>query len=94
MRQVFSNIVANALEAVGENGRVVLHSLMSRDWRAPEKRGVRIIVADDGQGISPEQQKQIWKAFFTTKGEKGTGLGLWVSFGIVQKHHGCGWLPY
>jgi PAS domain S-box-containing protein len=88
MRQVFSNLLLNALDAVGENGRVRVHVYASVDWRDPRRAGVRIVVADNGPGIRPEHCQRVFEPFFTTKGQKGTGLGLWVSQGIVEKHHG------
>ncbi len=88
MRQVFSNLLLNALDAVGEGGRVRVHVYGSREWRDAERPGVRIVIADNGPGIRPELCQRIFEPFFTTKGQKGTGLGLWVSQGIVQKHQG------
>jgi two-component system CheB/CheR fusion protein len=88
MRQVFSNLLLNALDAVGEGGRVCVHVFASPDWREPLRSGVRIVIADNGPGIRPELCQRIFEPFFTTKGQKGTGLGLWVSQGIVEKHHG------
>lgn len=87
LRQVFSNLVMNALEAVGENGSVSVRvrSVHDRD----DRRGLRITVADNGAGIAPENMPHIFEPFFTTKESKGTGLGLWVSQGIVQKHGGA-----
>lgn len=88
MRQVFSNLLLNALDAVGKGGRVRVHVCVSVDWRDPRRSGVRIVIADNGPGIRPEYCQKIFEPFFTTKGQKGTGLGLWVSHGIVEKHHG------
>ena len=88
MRQVFSNLIVNALEAAPANGTVRLHVSHSCDWKNPQTRGVRVAIADDGCGISPEHRRRLFQPFFTTKGEKGTGLGLWVSNGIIQKHGG------
>jgi PAS domain S-box-containing protein len=88
LRQVFSNLVVNAMEAVGEDGKVVIHAARSRDWRYGGRQGVRIVVADDGPGISASHRRHLFEPFFTTKGERGTGLGLWVTLGMVQKHHG------
>src|SRR5581483_4520758 len=88
MRQVFSNLIVNALDAAQENGQVRLHVAHSRDWKNPECRGVRVAIADNGCGISAENRRRLFQPFFTTKGEKGTGLGLWVSKGIIQKHGG------
>ncbi len=88
MRQVFSNLLLNALDAVGEGGRVRVHVYASVDWRDPRRSGVRIVIADNGPGIRREYCQKIFEPFFTTKGQKGTGLGLWVSHGIVEKHQG------
>lgn len=88
MRQVFSNLLLNALDAVGEGGRIRVHVYASHEWRDPWRSGVRIVVADNGPGIRPEYCQKIFEPFFTTKGQKGTGLGLWVSQGIVEKHQG------
>ncbi len=86
IRQVLTNIVTNSLEA--ESSIVKLRVRHSRDWGIPERRGVRITLADDGKGIRKEHLHSIFEPFFTTKGEKGTGLGLWVTRGIVGKHEG------
>ncbi len=89
VRQVFSNVLLNAMEACPEGGRLLVHVSNSADWRDPERRrGVRVVIADSGAGIPPEMRHQIFEPFFTTKGEKGTGLGLWVTLGIVEKHGG------
>jgi signal transduction histidine kinase len=59
----------------------------SRDWPTG-RAGVRITVADTGIGIPRGHLRQIFEPFYTTKKDTGTGLGLWVSRGIVQKHGG------
>ncbi|HZU44966.1 MAG TPA: PAS domain S-box protein [Terriglobales bacterium] len=87
LRQVFSNLVINALEAMGRDGRLVVHIFPSHDGRL-HKSGVRVVLADTGPGIPVSARGSIFEPFFTTKGEKGTGLGLWVTHGIVQKHGG------
>jgi signal transduction histidine kinase len=90
LRQIFSNLLMNALEAVGEDGRV---SIRVRSCHDRENRpGLRITVADNGAGITPDNMPHIFEPFFTTKESKGTGLGLWVSQGIVQKHGGRIWV--
>ncbi|HEU5414598.1 MAG TPA: ATP-binding protein [Candidatus Angelobacter sp.] len=86
LRQVFSNLTMNALEAVGENGHVSVRARYAHDRE--NMLGLRITVADNGAGIAPENMPHIFEPFFTTKDSKGTGLGLWVSQGIVQKHGG------
>jgi signal transduction histidine kinase len=88
MRQLFANLIGNAIEAVGSKGKIRLRISEARDWNDPRRHGVRVSVGDTGAGLSLENQKRIFEPFFTTKGESGTGLGLWVSRGIVQKHEG------
>ena len=88
IRQVFSNLVLNAIEAMQDDGSIILKVHDSRDWHNGGRPGVRISIADNGPGISPKDRSQIFDAFFTTKMEKGTGLGLWVSSDIVRKHGG------
>ena len=86
LRQVFSNLISNALEAAATLVKVRVSP--SRDWRTSYRRGVRVTIADNGTGISEESAQHIFEPFFTTKEERGTGLGLWVSKGIIQKHQG------
>ncbi len=86
LRQLFSNLTMNALEAVGDNGKVSIRVRYGHD--GDSRQGLRITVADDGPGIPPENMPRIFEPFFSTKESKGTGLGLWVSQGIVQKHGG------
>jgi PAS domain S-box-containing protein len=88
IRQVISNLLINAIDAMPEGGRIVIRAHASRDWRNGGRRGARILIADNGRGIPEALKTRIFEPFFTTKGQKGTGLGLWVSEGIVQKHHG------
>jgi PAS domain S-box-containing protein len=88
IRQVVSNLLLNGIEAIAGSGRIAVHLHESFDWRDPQRRGYRISVVDSGCGIDPQHRSRIFEPFFTTKGEKGTGLGLWVSFGIVQRAGG------
>jgi signal transduction histidine kinase len=87
MRQVLANLIGNAIEAIGKNGKLRLHAYSSRDWRRGQ-RGLRVVVADNGPGIPAEVRDRIFDPFFTTKGESGTGLGLWITSGIVEKNDG------
>jgi signal transduction histidine kinase len=87
LRQVVANLVGNSLDAIGSKGRIVLKERKGTDWRSG-RRGIRVTVADTGHGISSETMRRIFDPFFTTKAERGTGLGLWVSKEIVEKH--CG----
>jgi PAS domain S-box-containing protein len=86
LRQLFMNLVFNALEAGA--GRIRIRTSRGCGWNQSWRSGVRIMVADDGEGIPASTAARIFEPFFTTKAEKGTGLGLWVSKGIVQKHEG------
>ncbi len=88
IRQVFANLIGNAIDASGAGGRLVLRTRRSRDWRDSARTGVRFTVADTGTGMEPDVRQHIFEAFFTTKEATGTGLGLWVSQEIVLKHHG------
>jgi two-component system, NtrC family, sensor kinase len=88
LRQLISNLLANALDAVQQNGKIMIHIFGSPSWRDDMTRGVRMLIGDTGPGISPENRRRIFEPFFTTKGEKGSGLGLWISAGIVSKHRG------
>ena len=88
IRQVVSNLLLNGIEATTGSGKIAVHLHESFDWRNPHRRGYRISVVDTGCGIDPQHRARIFEPFFTTKGEKGTGLGLWVSFGIVQRAGG------
>lgn len=88
LRQVFSNLVGNAVEALSGGGRLVLHTRLSSLASDPTFKGVRVTVLDNGPGIPIGIRKNLFAPFYTTKGEKGTGLGLWVSRGILEKHEG------
>ena len=88
LRQIFSNLLINALESVPrDSGRLMLHISNARNWKTMAP-GTRIVVADNGSGILPENRKKIFQPFFTTKEDKGTGLGLWVSSGLLRKQGG------
>jgi PAS domain S-box-containing protein len=88
LRQVFSNLIVNAMDALATAGnKLVLSVRRAQRWDTGE-RGVRVSILDNGPGISPEHLSQIFQAFYTTKGEQGTGIGLWISRAIVTKHRG------
>jgi PAS domain S-box-containing protein len=86
LRQVFSNLVLNAIEAITPPGNIYIRVRQAHDGQG--RIGIRVTVADDGRGIPAENMPHIFEPFFSTKDSKGTGLGLWVSQGIVQKHQG------
>jgi PAS domain S-box-containing protein len=86
LRQVFTNLITNAGEASGRGGRVQV--LVESSFPADSRPGALVTITDSGPGIEEVHQAKLFKPFFTTKGEQGTGLGLWVSRGIVEKHGG------
>ncbi len=89
VRQVIANLVGNAIDATSRGGRLIVRARRSGNWNnGPQHEGVRITVADTGSGIEDDARHRIFEAFFTTKAETGTGLGLWVSHEIILKHHG------
>ncbi len=88
IRQVLNNLLRNAVDAMkGHSGRLLIRSRESTEHRSGAK-GVLITFADTGSGISPDTMKNLYTAFFTTKGTSGTGLGLWVSSEIIRRHKG------
>jgi PAS domain S-box-containing protein len=88
VRQVFANLVGNAIDATPGGGRLVVRARRSRNWKDQAQSGVRFAVADTGTGMGPEVRERVFEAFFTTKEVTGTGLGLWVSWEIIMKHRG------
>jgi PAS domain S-box-containing protein len=88
IRQAFSNLITNAIDAMPEGGTLVLRVTKSHDWSNLHVHGVRITVLDTGSGIEPKHRKNVFQPFFTTKSDVGTGLGLWITRGIVEKHRG------
>jgi signal transduction histidine kinase len=87
LRQVMANLLANSLDAIGQNGRIVLRASASVD-PIDGRRRVRITVSDYGHGMVAATAKQIFNPFFTTKGSVGIGLGLWVCKQLVEKNGG------
>jgi PAS domain S-box-containing protein len=92
LRQVFTNLITNAAEAAGEGGavcvRVTPRQAFTDSSGQRHEAGATVEIIDNGPGIPPEVQERLFQPFFTTKGERGTGLGLWVSHGIIRKHGG------
>jgi PAS domain S-box-containing protein len=89
LRQIFINLIANALQAMPEGGKLRIHLREGSEWLKDSARsGVRINITDTGAGIPLKHHHKIFQPFFTTKADKGTGLGLWVSRGILQKLEG------
>ncbi|HSY03830.1 MAG TPA: ATP-binding protein [Acidobacteriaceae bacterium] len=86
LRQLFANLVTNALDAMTPGGGRLI--VRARAAQQDGVAGVRVSVADTGSGINAEAKRHIFEPFFTTKEATGTGLGLWVSEQIIRKHHG------
>ncbi len=79
LQQVFLNLISNAIDAIGKDGLIEIYSRISGSL-------IAVSIIDDGPGIPEDQQKRIFDPFFTTKeAGKGTGLGLWVSYSIIEK---------
>jgi signal transduction histidine kinase len=86
MRQVYSNLIANAIEASEPGGRLVVRIHRSRRWNGKAVDGMRVLVSDNGCGIPDHVRTKLGQPFYTTKGQSGTGLGLWVSRSILQRY--------
>lgn len=87
IRQLIGHLVTNAIDAMPHGGRLILRSRHTTEWKTGRK-GVILTVADNGVGMPPHVQASIFEAFFTTKGIGGTGLGLWISAEIIERHQG------
>jgi len=82
LNQVFMNLLTNAIDAIGSNGKIFITT-------SSENNQVQISIRDTGSGMSDEVKKKLFDPFFTTKDVgKGTGLGLSISYGIIEKHNG------
>jgi len=88
IRQVISNLVANAIDALPVEGTLRIRVHHGKELTNSNRPGGRIVIADTGSGITPEHRKKLFEPFYTTKQDVGTGLGLWVSREIVRKHGG------
>lgn len=87
LRQVFLNLVSNAIQAMPQGGDLRIR--MGTSWNDVNGRAdLYVSVCDTGLGIRAEHAKHLFEPFFTTKATKGTGLGLWISKGIIQKYDG------
>ncbi len=88
IRQVLNNLVGNAIDAMHPNGgRLIVRSREATNWKTGQK-GVALTVADTGIGMPPQVRKRVFEAFYSTKGIGGTGLGLWLSKEIIDRHRG------
>jgi PAS domain S-box-containing protein len=85
VKQVLSNLISNAADAVAVGGTIIV------TLRCVEEDGrttVHMLIEDDGPGVADENKERIFEPFFTTKRDVGTGLGLWVSREILERHGG------
>jgi PAS domain S-box-containing protein len=88
LRQVFSNLVRNAIEASHQGKSIHIRVSSCTMWSKVEKEAARVTISDSGIGIATQYLPRIFDAFFTTKELKGSGVGLWLSSTIVQEHRG------
>jgi PAS domain S-box-containing protein len=87
VRQIASNVIANSIDALAQNGTLRI-AICGPQTLRNSRRMARITIADNGEGISPENMRHILEPFFTTKRAVGTGLGLWVTSELVKKNEG------
>jgi signal transduction histidine kinase len=85
LRQAMSNLIANAIDAVDDGGTI---SVKGCTLENGEEGAVEVVVSDDGRGIAAENADRIFEPFFTTKKDVGTGLGLWATKTIIERHGG------
>jgi len=86
-RQLLSNLVVNAEDSMPEGGTLVVKTAHVKSRRGTYE-SISLVVADSGTGIAGEVRKTMFEPFVSTKGEKGTGLGLWIVKGVVESHSG------
>lgn len=87
LKQVFLNLIGNAIQAMPEGGTLRVHVAESLD-RQNQQVQLNISICDTGLGVRPEHARRVFEPFFSTKAAKGTGSGLWISKGIIQKYEG------
>ena len=87
LRQIFLNLIANAIEAMPNGGKLRLTVRKGFDW-IEQRQGIHVLITDTGVGIKRQDARKLFEPFFSTKSTKGTGLGLWISKGIAQKYEG------
>ena len=88
LRQVILNLVANAADSMARGGRLIIRVTDTQEYSNGSRRGIRLTIADTGSGIHPDIKGKLFEPFVSTKGNRGTGLGLWVSSEIVRRHGG------
>ena len=85
IRQVLNNLVANAIDATPAGGHLILRSQPATDWVSGRK-GIALTIADTGTGMDQRTRNRVFEAFYSTKGKAGSGLGLWISSEILNRH--------
>lgn len=87
VRQVLANLIGNAIDAMAaqNSGKLFVRTAPGREWFTG-RNGIAITIADTGSGMDEKTARRIFEPFFSTKNETGTGLGLWVSLEILEKH--------
>ena len=88
LRQMFSNLLLNAADAMPNGGTVFVRCSHAREWSHRKRRGIRVTFADNGCGIAADHLPRIMEPFFSTKGSDGNGMGLSVVKEVVRKHQG------
>ena len=88
MRQAFSNLVSNALDAIGDSGGILRVRCIDTTDSKTLSKGVRFVFSDSGCGVPQDTLPHIFDAFYTTKGLKGSGIGLWLTSEVIAKHRG------
>jgi PAS domain S-box-containing protein len=88
IRQLITNLVSNSVDAVAKGGKIRVRISAATERTGNARSGARLTVADSGPGIPRALRSELFEPFFTTKQDVGTGLGLWVCKGIVEKHRG------
>lgn len=88
LRQMFSNLLLNAADAMPNGGTVNLHCSRCQEWSDQKSRGIRVTFGDSGCGIAADHLSRIMEPFFSTKGCSGNGMGLSVVKEVVRKHRG------
>lgn len=87
IRQVLSNLIGNAIDSMRAGGRLIVRTSSAHDGKT-NAPGVRISIADTGHGIPKDAMERIFEPFYTTRGDSGTGLGLWISQEIIKRNQG------
>jgi PAS domain S-box-containing protein len=89
LRRLIASLIENAVEHTLPQGTLRIRVYPSGEWTANKRAGIRIVILDSGPGIPREKLPEIFDAFYSTKAKKGSGLGLWASRSIAEKHGGA-----